>query len=657
MTSLPDSFLWAVGLTAVSGLPGLFFPKTARSGQVLATVLASLGAILGLLSIALFFYDGGYDPGAGAMDGGSLFFWDPLSCFFLAGVFLLSGLGSLYGMGYWKQEDHPDNGRKLRFFYGTLSAGMASVIVSRHAFVFLLSWEVMALSAFFLVCTEDDKKEAREAGWVYFVATHLSTLLLFAFFAYYGSLRGTFSLFPFGATELASGQANGLFLLALAAFGLKAGVFPLHVWLPSAHANAPSHVSAVLSGVLLKVGVYGLMRACWLFPSPPPWWGETVVGLGVVSSVLGVVFALGQHDLKRLLAYHSIENIGIIFLGFGLALWGRAEARSEWVWWGLAGALLHVWNHGLFKSSLFYAAGSVIHSTGTRRIDELGGLSKTMPWTALGFLIGAVAICGLPPFNGFISEFLVYLGFFRTVGDDAGWSPGLFAVPALALTGALALACFTKVFGAVFLGEPRTERAGTCAESGPAILFPIGVLSVCCLWIGLFPRSVLPVLGSVIRQWDPGMSVPGGTVLEGVPWGVFTGTGLLLLVALGLGQWWLRKGRRGFGVPARVSTWDCGFIQPSPSIQTSASSYAQTLVDMFQWVLWPIRRRKGGDGFFPKGESYATHVPETVLDRGVLPLLRGIRWILKWFKVLQPGYVQVYVLYILLALVALILWR
>ena len=284
-------------------------------------------------------------------------------------------------------------------------------------------------------------------------------------------------------------SATAIFVLALVGFGLKAGIMPLHVWLPGAHANAPSHVSAIMSGVMIKMGIYGLVRVLVLLPTPPLAWGYVLLGLGVVSGVLGVAFAVGQHDLKRLLAYHSIENIGIIVIGLGLALIGRTLDRADWIVLGLGGALLHVWNHALFKSLLFLSAGSVIHATGTREIDRLGGLAKAMPRTSLAFLVGAVAICGLPPLNGFVSELLIYLGLFGTLGiGEGGACPmAAFAAPALALIGGLAVACFVKVFGVVFLGTARSEDARHAHESAWSMLGPMGVLMGCCLFIGLFP--------------------------------------------------------------------------------------------------------------------------------------------------------------------------
>ena len=341
---------------------------------------------------------------------------DGLSAIFLAPVFLISLLGNVYGLGYWKQTEHPENGRKLRLFYGTLTAGMALLVIARNGILFLFGWEIMAISAFFLVATDDDEKEVRDAGWLYLVATHTATLCLFAVFALLHAVHGSFALAPLEpGTHCRPGMATAIFVLALVGFGLKAGIMPLHVWLPSAHAAAPesclgdhvgrSHQDGHLRAAPGDVAHSAIRRstgACVL------------LGLGVVSGVLGVAFAIGQHDLKRLLAYHSIENIGIIVMGIGLAMIGRSLGRADWVVLGMGGSLLHVWNHALFKALLFLSAGSVIHSVHTRDIDHLGGLAKVMPWTSLCFLVGSVAICGLPPLNGFVSEFLIYLGLFGT---------------------------------------------------------------------------------------------------------------------------------------------------------------------------------------------------------------------------------------------------
>jgi hydrogenase-4 component B len=516
----------------------------------------------------------------------------------------------------------------------------------------------MALSAFFLVTTEDEQKQVRETGWMYLVATHIATLCLFGLFALLRQVSGSFTLAPLNEGALTSGTATQIFILVLAGFGLKAGIMPLHVWLPSSHAIAPSHVSAIMSGVIIKMGIYGIVRVSSLIPHPPLEWGGTLLGLGAVSGVLGVAFAIGQHDVKRLLAYHSIENIGIIVMGLGLALIGRTMGRTDWVILGLAGSLLHVWNHALFKALLFLSAGSVIHAAQTREIDHLGGLAKRIPWTALCFLVGAVAICGLPPLNGFVSEFLVYLGLFHTLANEGGpsFTAAAFAAPALALIGALALACFVKVDGAVFLGTARSDHARQAHESPLAMLVPMGVLVACCFLIGLAPILIAPVLGRGISVWAPGLNDVGPRFATLAPLGWITAMALGLIAAsLVTGAvLWLRLRRNGV---EKGATWGCGYIAPTPRMQYTSSSFAQMLVGLFRWALRPRTRRPRNLALFPQKADFHSDVPDTVLNEAVLPAFRFGSWLFSWLRVFQQGSIQTYLLYLFIALIALLLWR
>jgi hydrogenase-4 component B len=652
--------LAAVVLSAVSGVPGLVLGRRSGLGQWVAAGLSVLGGGLGIAGTLLVLAPSAvrelrlpWDVPGGefhlAVDG--------LSAVFLLPVFLIGLLGSVYGLGYWKQAEHPDNGRKLRLFYGLLTAGMALVVLARNTILFLTAWEVMALAAFFLVTTEDEERPVREAGWLYLAATHVAALCLFALFALLRGAVGSFTLTAPPEEAVTPGLATAVFLLAVAGFGLKAGLMPLHVWLPSSHASAPSHVSALLSGVILKMGVYGLVRVCSLFPHPPLWWGGLLLALGAVSGVLGVAFAVGQHDLKRLLAYHSIENIGIIVMGLGLALAGRALGHADWVLLGLGGALLHVWNHALFKSLLFYSAGSVVHATHTREIDHLGGLGKAMPYTALAFLVGAVAICGLPPLNGFVSELLIYLGLFRTLGLDGGpsWDAAAFAAPALALIGALAVACFVKVYGAVFLGAGRTEHTIGAREAGPAMLAPMAMLAACCLIIGLAPVLVAPVLQGAVADWMPLPDDAGLTLTSLAPFAWVSGTGLLLVALLAAGAVLVRR-LAPVKESARTITWDCGYAAPSPRMQYTSSSFAQMLVGLFGWVLRPRTHRPRVEGLFPGRTEFHSETPDLVLDEAVLPAARLLRQLSAWSRVFQQGSIQAYLLYILVILIVLLLW-
>jgi hydrogenase-4 component B len=651
--------LAGAALAAVSGGPGLVVGRTSMNGQRIATLLAMLAAGLGLGGVVSFWIYGVSDPlvrqwGLLGADFGVAV--DGLSAIFLCPIFLVFALGSVYGHGYWRQSAHPENGRKLRLFYGTLTAGMALLVIAGNSILFLFGWEIMALSAFFLVTTEDTEREVRAAGWIYLVATHVATLSLFALFALLRSASGSFALTRLPSENLTPGMRNAIFVLSLIGFGLKAGIMPLHVWLPSAHAIAPSHVSAIMSGVIIKMGIYGLLRVSSLLPRPPVEWGGIVLGLGVVSGVLGVAFAVGQHDLKRLLAYHSIENIGIIVMGVGLAFIGQSLNRSDWVILGLSGALLHVWNHALFKALLFLSAGSVIHAAHTREIDHLGGLARAMPWTSFCFLLGAVAICGLPPLNGFVSEFLIYLGLFRTAAEAEGmpFIASAFAAPALALIGALAVACFVKAYGAVFLGTGRSNHTQHARESPRSMLLAMGVLVACCLLIGLGPVLAIPVLKKGVSAWAPDLIGEAfyAETLAPLRWVSSLSPALLAALMVAGGLLSLRRRAVTYG-----TTWGCGYVAPTPRMQYTSSSFAQTLVGLFAWVLRPDTHKTKDAALFPATGHFLSVVPDVVLDRAVLPTLRVVGWTLSWFRVFQRGSIQTYVLYVFLILIALLLWR
>ncbi|CAG1008796.1 NADH-quinone oxidoreductase subunit L [Phycisphaerales bacterium] len=645
--------LLAACLLAASGVPGLFAPGRAGWSERVAAGAMVLAGVFGL--------GGALFAGVGA-DASMEVAWglpwgrfevalDPVTRAFLLPVFLVPALGSVYGLGYWKQRENPGTGRRLRLFYGLMPAAMAMILISRDGVLFLLAWEVMALSAFFLVVTEDDRPEAREAGWVYFVATHVGTLSLFAMFVVMRQATGSFSLIPIEASGASAAVSNAVFVLAAIGFGLKAGLMPLHVWLPGAHANAPSHVSAVLSGVMLNMGIYGLIRMSGLWPTPPTWWGATLLGAGAVSAVVGIAYAIGQDDVKRLLAYSSIENMGIIAIGLGLALIGRATGQSEWAALGLGGAILHAWNHSLFKPLLFFGAGSVLHGTGTRRMDQLGGLAGRMPRTAVLFVIGSVAICALPPLNGFVSELLIYLGLFRTVtGGGVQWPAA--AAPALGLAGGLAAAAFAKLCGTVFLGQPRSELSMRAHESTPIMLVPMAVLAVLCVALGIYPAAGAPLIDQAVGMWWSGAGPASPSILTMAPLGWLPLTSVALLGA-GVGAYMVLRRAMKPGASPRPGTWDCGYAAPTRRMQYTGSSFSQTLVSLFSWALWPRVRRTKVRGLFPGSGRYRSEVPDAVLDRTVLPGVRIAADFLGWMRLLQQGQIQVYVLYVLLTVLVL----
>jgi hydrogenase-4 component B len=514
----------------------------------------------------------------------------------------------------------------------------------------------MALAAFFLVGTEDHNPEVRRAAWVYLVAAHVGTLCLFALFGLLRYVNGSFNLWLTPPGEIPTWLANTIFVVGVIGFGLKAGIMPLHVWLPGAHANAPSHVSAILSGVLLKTGIYGIIRIAAIASHPPMWWGMTLLAIGSVSGILGIAFAMAQHDFKRLLAYSSIENIGIITIGIGLALLGRSSGHADWIVLGLGGALLHTLNHSLFKPLLFMGAGNILHAVQTRQADLLGGLGKTMPRTFILVLIGALSICGLPPFNGFVSEFLIDVGLIRIAASNTGnaWASAALAAPALAMIGALAVATFVKLIGTVFLGTSRTDATAHAHDPHSFMLAPMLFLAIGCVLIGLAPVILAGALQRAVAEWDATASSSLVSISTFMPLSTFLFLGLLAIAVGFAGAkaiQWFRLRRPS----ATAGTWDCGFTRPTARIQYSGSSFGQMLTDLFGWVLLPRKSILALRTLFPDRTLFRSEIPDTVLDRGVLPSLGVIERVLSWARPIQRGPVQVYLLYVLAALMSLLL--
>ena len=644
-------FVAAALLLLLSGVPGLFAGRQSAAGERLATLLVLAGGALGggATVVALLAPASAVLDLSWAVPGGSFSLAvDALSACFLFPIYLISALGAIYGLGYWPQRRQPGSGRKLRLFFGLMAGSLTLVVTARNGLLFLVAWEIMALSGFFLVTTEEEKEESRRAGFIYLMATHTGTLALFGVFAMLARATGSFA-FP-AAGALPSSEAAVVFLLGLFGFGLKAGLMPLHVWLPGAHAAAPSHVSALLSGVMIKAGIYGLVRLTSFFSDAPPWWGWTILLLGAVSGVMGVLFAIAQHDIKRLLAYHSVENIGIIALGVGTALLGRSYDLPLLTALGLFGAMLHVINHGLFKSLLFLGAGSVIHATGTREIDRYGGLLRPMPQTALFFLGGAVAISGLPPLNGFVSEWFIYLGLFQSLsGDSLGLRLAVLAAPVLALIGALALACFVKVFGMAFLGTARTSSAEAAHEAPASMRWPMGILLGVCLLIGLWPAAVVPLLSRAAVDWQGAGPLPLALAGQVAPVAAISIAALMLIGTLALAVWLLR--RKAAGSAAAGPTWGCGYAFPKPSMQYTASSFAEMLIGLFRWGLRTERHGGEVSSVFPAPVDFHSHTPDTVLDRLLFPLSRFLARVCTWLRGrLQHGIIGIYLLNVALTL-------
>jgi hydrogenase-4 component B len=548
--------------------------------------LASLGGAVETLTLPI-----------GLAGEGAHFRLDALSAFFLLIVNLGAAAASLYGIGYGRHEHEPQ--RVLPFFPAFL-AGMTLVVVADDAYSFLLSWEFMSLASWALVVAQHRDPENLRAGLVYLVMASLGTFaLLFALAVLAGS-AGSFAFAAMRTVHLAPMTATLVLALALFGAGSKAGLVPLHVWLPLAHPAAPSHVSALMSGVMTKVAVYAFVRIVFDLLGPTDWWSAVaVLVLGGITAALGVLYAVMQRDLKRLLAYSTVENLGIVFIGLGLSLAFRANGYAAGAALALAAALLHAFNHSLFKSLLFFGAGAVLSSTGERDMDRLGGLIQGMPRTAFLFLVGAVAIAGLPPLNGFVSEWLTFQAILSRP-DLPQWGLKI-AVPAdgalLALAAALAAACFVRAFGVAFLGRPRSEAARNAHEVDRFSLAAMGALAGLCLFCGILPGAVIDALGP-LTEGLLGARVPTQLNLAWLslvpnPATRSSYNGLLVFLFIAASTWIAAWAVHRFASRAlrRSAAWDCGFPDPSPMTQYGADSMAQPIRRVFAAVVFGSRER------------------------------------------------------------------
>ena len=587
--------------------------------------------------------------------GSFTFTLDPLSAFFLVPLYILTGLSAVYGVDYLKNYA----GRKPLGLawaaFNILTAAMVLVFTAGNAVLFMLGWELMAAASFLLVLFEHEKPQVRRAAFIYLTAGGAGALMLLAAFSLLGagSAALDFSSFP----SPSRGIASAVFLLALCGFGLKAGFIPLHVWLPEAHPAAPSQVSAVMSGIMIKTGIYGLIRVLGLIKPWEEWWGWTLLIIGAVSCLLGALFALAQHELKRVLAYSSIENIGIILLALGLGMAGAACGADALAGLAFSGALLHVLNHALFKGLLFMGAGSVLHGAGTAELEALGGLAKRMPRTAPLFLAGSAAACALPPLNGFAGEFLVYLCAFRSLNSAGSTAiAGVVSGLALASAGALAAAAFTRAGGAAFLGEPRTERAAKAREAGPLMLFAMRALALLCLLCGLAAPLLLAPLGRAVAS---GFGLPFSAAASGAacaPLLYVSAGGLILLALIALAAA-RRRAFLGVKIPAAGPTWDCGYAAPSARMQYGASSFSQPLTDFFQPILRKLGQYPVIKEYFPGRASFSSEAQAVFFNAVYLPAAVRIKNLAFRFSWLQHGRLQLYIMYIVVTLLGLLLWK
>ncbi|MFT6867800.1 MAG: hydrogenase-4 component B [Cyclobacteriaceae bacterium] len=632
-------------------------PKTAKYFATLFLIVLTI-VVTSNLAIQSLIYGNDWSEMIYFLPGGTELAIDKLASYFILIINFTVFTGIIYAKGYLKSYENKKQGHQFSihyFSYLWLYFSMVLVTMVYDGLAFLIVWEFMALSSFLLVIFDSEKEGILKVGLSYLIQMHIGLLFLLVGFVLVGQFTGTASFDSLGDAFASENLLNAfgshgnfwLFLIFFVGFGIKAGFIPLHTWLPHAHPAAPSHVSAVMSSVIIKMGVYGILRVILSLQSDMLYVGIFILFISLASGLYGVMMAIVQHDLKRLLAYHSIENIGIIGIGIGLGVIGMATGNSLLAVLGFSGGLLHVLNHSLFKSLLFYTAGSVYTATGTRDINNLGGLIKNMPKTAFFFLLGALAICGLPPFNGFISEFLIYDGLFRSLnGSNLNMSiVYLTAVVGLALIGGLAIFCFTKAFGMVFLGTARKTEITQAQEVNAVMIAPKALAGLLIVAIGLLPFVFIPFVQKVVNMY---IQVSGTNALYSV--GVlnqisivgfiFIGiTGLLLV----LRYWQQQRALVQYG-----PTWGCGYTGADPAIhQYTATSFADNYKSLAKPIVGSYTEytQLAEEEIFPAQREFKTHVVDKLEVGLINRVSNAVIQIMERFAVLQTGHLQHYLIY------------
>jgi hydrogenase-4 component B len=593
---------------------------------------------------------------------------DPLAGFFLMLLGSVSAGISVYSAGYFRNET-ADRLTLISFEYHVFLASMAFVILADDAYLFMVAWETMALSSYFLVITDHKLPANRSAGFLYLLIAHLGAIAILLCFGVMHGGRGDYTFDALRAAELSPLWASVAFLLAFFGFGAKAGMIPLHVWLPEAHPAAPSPVSALMSGIMLKTAIYGMVRVIYDLIGNVRWeWGMLVLTVGAGTTLFGVLYALMQHDLKRLLAYHSVENIGIILLGIGMSMvfigFGHSAAGAL----GLIAALYHTLNHAVFKGLLFLGAGSILHATGLRNLNEMGGLIRRMPKTAFYFLIGALAISALPPLNGFVSEWLTFQAALQAPILQNGVVRSLVPLFAatLALAGALTAMCFVKVYGVAFLGQPREVGHGAHAphdgrDASGWEQYGMAWLAAGCFVLGLFPTSILLMLNRVSTALTGQGLSPEALTGSGWLWLVPTAPEqasyspvifMAVIVAVTLLTFLLVRrfyhGRVRFADP-----WDCGFPEQTSRMQDSADAFGQPIRHVFGPVYLMQRHMPGPDDVAPK---FSLRIEDRHWVWLYLPVARLAEFVSSKIALLQQGRISIYLLYSFLTLIALLVF-
>jgi hydrogenase-4 component B len=586
---------------------------------------------------------------------------DSLSAWMILIINFTSITGVLYGTGYLKH--YADKTKEIllhQILFVILHLSMILVCTVQNFIAFLIVWEIMTGSALLLIIFEYWNKPTVKAGLNYFIQSHVGVLFILVSFIWVIVQTGStdFNAVTLFSQHLPVAVSITLFVLLFIGFGFKAGFVPLHTWLPYAHPAAPSHISGMMSGIIIKLGIYGILRMLLLIKTGYLVIGEIILFVSIISGLYGVILAIVQHNLKKLLAYHSIENIGIIGIGIGIGSIGLGLNNNFLAIAGFAGGLLHILNHSLFKSLLFYNAGSVYQQTGTLDIEKLGGLIKKMPQTSALFLIAALAICGLPPLNGFISEFLIFSGLFSSLktGSLSFTLYMLTAVAALATIGGLAILCFTKAFGVVFLGSRRSAYKHEPKEVEPIMLFPKYMAAIVIVSIGIFPQLYLSLLKYPVSLFVPEIlnSTNGYYAFQSSNLSKIGVVGLILISLIFI-ILWIKKYLERNKVITFAPTWGCGYVAPNSSMQYTASSFVKTYSNLIEPALSIHKSDVEMEDLFPGQKEYSTHNYDKLEFFLIDKNLKWLRKVLLKLNFLQNGRIQFYILYGVLFIIMIIL--
>lgn len=632
-----------LAIPVLSFIPSSYKAYMAAIAVLINTLITSMLAFPALSGQAVEF-----SLFAGSFLGNITIHIDGLSAWFILIINFTSLAGVFYGSGYLKAHSNPAQKLNLHWtLYILFHLAMVWVCMLQNGFAFLLAWEIMSLTSMLLVIFDSHNPTTIKAGINYLVQMHISVVLLTIGFIWVYSSTGSFD-FEAIRSFFHSNNNIWLFLVFFAGFGLKAGFMPFHSWLPHAHPAAPSHVSGVMSGVIVKLGIYGILRIITFLSSGHVLLGEIILSLSVLTGIFGILNASVHRDVKKMLAYCTIENIGIIGIGIGIGLVGIGNNSPIMYYLGFGGALLHVLNHSLFKSMLFFSAGSVYQQCHTRDMEQLGGLIRYMPKTAALFLAGAVAIGGLPPFNGFVSEFIIYIGLMEGIHSNSLSQILLFilTLAGLSVIGGLSVLTFTKTFGTIFLGQPRTSLQHKPHEVSKLMLLPQYVIVAVMLSVAFLPQFYFGIIGKILWAISP---MGAGTVVLSGYSSILSGISFyfMILVGIVLVVWLVRSGVMKKRALSYGATWGCGSLATGSRQQYTGKSFSKPLSKILNFLLIEKKQfeeLKSGE-IFPSKRSYVSHYKDFFERNLIDPVTHRLNYSANYFSFISNGRIQSYVLY------------